>query len=732
MNNNQDSSTTQYFDADRPIECREQDLLSRRFFADAIAEQARAVPAKHGFTIAVVGEWGSGKTSVLNMVSETLEADGAACAVVRFNPWLFGSADDLVTRFFRELSAQLGQSRSEGLKDVAKALSSLGQFLAPLSPVPGTAVAVKLLDKLTNRWNKPPTLHDKRGHLRKALAASESRVVVLIDDIDRLEASETRKLMRLVRLTSDLPNVVFLLAFDRRHVARSLGDDEAEGGQYLDKIVQLNYNIPTFRETVLSGVLLPWLNELIEGRDVLQIDQEVWGRIYYEVIRRLLGNLRDVKRFLYSLPVTLDTLGQEVALADLLGLEALRVLRPSMFNTLKAHADCLVHSESGSRLLMPEDVRNSEINEELSAMLDGAEEERDVLNSVLEIIFPATQGFLGRSSYGPGWIGTWRKQRRVACEEVLRIYLQGGLEEGALQSHEIRDLMEALTDERELSRLLDTLDPQRFEGALDRLADFEKDFPVEAIPTAVPVLLNRISRLSRHTTSFLGLPPRSKARYIISRLLRRNEDPSALMDNMLEILDQVDALSQIPHLDKRRTSLAPATKGAKMFLDQEKRSPTRCSYYEARLTGIPVRTGAGLDRYDGTVRPDDVRGVDASSGFEVIGRAPHETAGEGSGLDGQPDDHLADAAELGRRRVGVRPLISLRRTEGCAGCFESSRPVVCVSASAGRWRRDGESSVVGACRRSLRCSGIWRGSMTRAGRRSGKLTEHSYLLPMEL
>ena len=113
--------------------------------------------------------------------------------------------------------------------------------------------------------------------------------------------------------------------------------------------------------------------------------------------------------------------------------------------------------------------------------------------------------------------------------------------------------------------------------------------------------------------------------------------------------------SQIPHLDKRKTSLAPATKRAKMFLAQEKRSPTRCSYYEARLTGVPVRAGEELDRYDGDVRPDDVPGVDASSGFEVVGRAPRETAGERSGLDGQPDDHLADAAELGRRRVGVRP-----------------------------------------------------------------------------
>ena len=144
--------------------------------------------------------------------------------------------------------------------------------------------------------------------------------------------------------------------------------------------------------------------------------------------------------------------------------------------------------------------------------------------------------------------------------------------------------------------------------------------------------------------------------------------PSVIEDGLLTGLDDprgepLDLMvkatlllaTPIPHLDKRKTSLAPATKRAKMFLDQEKRSQPRCSYYEARLTGIPVRAGEGHDGYDGAVRPDDVRGVDASSGFEVIGRAPRETAGERSGLDGQPDDHLADAAELGRRRVGVRP-----------------------------------------------------------------------------
>ncbi len=545
MNCDQDASVSKYFDADRPIDCREQDRLGRRPLAEAIAQQVRVVPAEHGFTIAVVGEWGSGKTSVLNMVAETLQDDATPPAILRFNPWLFGSADDLVPRFFRELSAQLGQSRSERLKDVAKALSNLGQSLAPLIPVTGTTTVANIFAKQTDHWTKPLSLHVKHDHLRAALATSDSRVVVLIDDVDRLEASETRELMRLVRLTSDLPNVVFLLAFDRRHVARSLGmgKNETEGLQYLDKIVQVNHDLPYVREAILPSTFLPWLDELIKGRDLAQIDKDVWGRVFYDVIKPLLGNLRDVKRYLYSLPVTLDTVGQEVALADLLGLEALRILRPALFDELRSHAEYLVHPESGSRLWMTEETRNREASEKLAAMMERAEGERALLDSVLEILFPATQGILGRSSYGPNWIGNWRKQRRVACEQVLGIYLQAGLDEDAIPFGEIENLVGALTDEKRLVELLDALDAKRFEAVLERLEDFEHDFPAEAATIAVPVLVNRMGRLSSDSDGMFGMPPRIKLTRLVLRLLTKVRDPVDVSTDVIVMLTRIVDLS---------------------------------------------------------------------------------------------------------------------------------------------------------------------------------------------
>ena len=403
---------------------------------------------------------------------------------------------------------------------------------------------VDLLAKLTRHATQPPSLLEKRERLRDALTRSDSRVVVLIDDIDRLEPNETRELMRLVRLTSDLPNIVFLLAFDRRRVARSLSraEDEEEGQQYLDKILQITYDLPTVHEAILPDRFFTWLEELLQGREVGQLDKPVWGRVFYEVIKPLLGNLRHVKRYLSSLPVTLDTIGPEVALADLLGMEAFRVLRPRLFEELKAHSDCLVHPTSVSQSWLPQEERHRQIKNRLKGMLERAGDDRAAVESILELLFPATQGLVGNESYGAEWSGTWRKQRRVACEEVLRIYLNAGLDDGALALSEVQDLVGALTDQNQFAQLVDALDDQRFERALERLEDYQHEFPVEAVGIAVPVLVNRMRRLSAHSTG-LHVSPQMKASRVILRLLRRIENQNALADSVDGILAKIDTLS---------------------------------------------------------------------------------------------------------------------------------------------------------------------------------------------
>ena len=547
MNSNQDISPEDYFGADQPIEGRKQDRLGRRSFAEAIARRISRAPVKQGFTIAITGEWGSGKTSMLIMVEEALLEERDDVAVLQFNPWLFEGTIALVTRFFREVGAQLGQYKFEGIGEIAKGFAELGRELAPLIPIPGTNVVAWAFAKLGSIFSsKPVSLHIRRDQLKEALSKSKKRLVVFVDDIDRLESSEIREIMRLVRLTSDLPNVVFLLAFDRRRVAGSLGDvgRDVDGQVYLEKIVQECYHLPVVREVILSETLTEHLDELIKGRDLTQLDTGVWARVLYDVIRPLLRNLRDVKRYLNPLPVTLDMVGNEVALADLLGLEAIRILRPNIFDALKAHPEYLVHSNSVALLSMSDSNRADVIKQGLQAMLKQAGDDKKILESLLEILFPATNGYLGQMSHGPNFNSTWRAKRRVASEEVLQIYLHAGLDEGVLRTRDVQDLIEALNDEAKLQTLLDDMDSQHLENALDRLLDFEHDFPLDAVPIAVPVLVNLMGRLSdAPTRGLLGVPLRSKASILVSILLRRMGNSEALLDCIPAMLKKVHTLS---------------------------------------------------------------------------------------------------------------------------------------------------------------------------------------------
>ena len=534
---------SEYFNADHPIERCSEDRLGRWVFADKVAQQLRLLPAEHGFTVALTGEWGSGKTSVLNMVAEALEDDKDKIAVLRFNPWLFNGTNDLITLFFRELSAQLGQNELWKLKKVARVFTALGQVLAPLSPVPGTTEAAKLAADKAEDWIQQPSLRGRRNQLEDALEKSDARIVVLIDDIDRLEPLEIRELMRLIRLTSDLPNIVFLLAFDRQRVAKSLDQDEVEGAKYLDKIIQINYNIPDIRKSILERHIFASLDNIIQSHELAPLDREVWQNVYYEIVRPLIRTIRDVKRYVNTLPSTFDIIGEEVALADLLGLEAVRILRPQLFDILKAHADYLVDSDSSAASRKHKEIRDKERQDAVNKMIEQAGYDTEVMKSVLNILFPEVAKSFGHGWYGPSLTSQWRAQRRVACEDVLRTYLQGGVEEGVLPLREVKDLVEALTDEEKLTQMLDGLDARAFEQALERLEDFEQDFSINAASVAVPVLANRMGRLSDHSSGMLLFSPRVKASRIIYRLVRTIDDPKSMMAIMRAVLDKVNTLS---------------------------------------------------------------------------------------------------------------------------------------------------------------------------------------------
>ena len=327
------------FHADSPIAKPEQDELGRLGLARQIAEQVRRTPAAEGFVIGLLGPWGSGKTSILNLVTTTLEDEAPGeVVVIRFNPWLFSGAEQLVTRFFSELSAALKLREGVWAKQLGGLLTAYGELLEPMGFVPVVGTGGSILGKFfkgaggyLKRRHEAPSVEAKRAELRKALASSAKRILLVLDDIDRLNDAEIRDIMRLVRLVGDFPNCIYLLAFDRERVEAALGEPAGgDGRAYLEKILQFVNEVPPARRSDLSAILVRGIQSAADAAKPGPFDLELWQNVYALGMFPLFTKMRDIRRYLNGVRLTLDTLGEEVAVVDVLALEAIRILRPDV------------------------------------------------------------------------------------------------------------------------------------------------------------------------------------------------------------------------------------------------------------------------------------------------------------------------------------------------------------------------------------------------------------------
>ena len=144
------------FSADRPIGSIEEDLLGRAPFAESLASAIKGWRGNESLAVALYGPWGSGKSSVKNMVLQTLRSAEANCPlIIEFNPWQWSGQNQLAEAFFREIGLVLGRSdgSEDGKRRAAKwrtygTYLTLGASLAkslktilPILGLPGSGIA---------------------------------------------------------------------------------------------------------------------------------------------------------------------------------------------------------------------------------------------------------------------------------------------------------------------------------------------------------------------------------------------------------------------------------------------------------------------------------------------------------------------------------------------------------------------------------------------------------------
>lgn len=339
------------YNTDRPIDSCEQDLLGRSSFAKQLGKALYEYNNNDGLVIGLYGKWGTGKTSVINMAIRELERlssdEENKPITMRFAPWNYSDKNNLISIFFQNLKTTIEYQDNEELrKKVGKALSDYSEAFDALSLLPvlgsGAAVLLKTLARAQGENLMQETDLDKtREKLERALCEVNKKIIIVIDDIDRLTNPQIRDIFQLVKQVADFPNVVYVLAMDRDVVRSALAEvHNIDGNEYLEKIIQIPFELPELRKTKLHQVFFAKLDTIVrELPGDIVWDQQYWSNVFRNCIEPYITTLRDINRVINTFQFKYGMLYQETSFEDMVGITTIEVLEPQLYKWISTNKE---------------------------------------------------------------------------------------------------------------------------------------------------------------------------------------------------------------------------------------------------------------------------------------------------------------------------------------------------------------------------------------------------------
>ena len=320
------------FERDTPIDNVEEDKFNRRIFIqDSVNKILNTDTSKGAFSFGIVSPWGTGKSSFMNFMKQNiLNNHKDECIIIDFNPWLYAHNSNLITLFFDELSKNikpLDSTLASDFVDYSKILSSIG--------TPETKLASTIVDLISPQSK----LGDKISAINNSIKQIGKKIVVFVDDIDRLDSTEIMEVLKLIRNISNFPYMYFIVAYDKEYLLNCIKEKTHDKElDYAEKVFQIEFVLPQIDKTTIKNAIYESTTKFLTEED----KEEFKKFIYHSdnaidkksVINDNITNMRDVKRIVNSFKSSYSKLKGEIDVNDLFVLEILKNKYPTVYAIL--------------------------------------------------------------------------------------------------------------------------------------------------------------------------------------------------------------------------------------------------------------------------------------------------------------------------------------------------------------------------------------------------------------
>lgn len=316
--------------------------------------------------IGVTGEWGSGKTTFLEHTKKYLDD----YVIVDFEPWGCTSANQIITEFFTSMKESLVDD-----KELTALLSKYKDTLIEADIHPTVNFLVNTF--ISNETES--SIQAMKTEVGDLIAGKDKPIVVIIDDLDRLESEEIFEVLKLIRVTANFKNITFIVAYDRKYICEMLGKKIQDADTYVEKIFHVEIALPKFDYSLLLRVLYLEIVRMT-GMDSNR-SNELWQAMHVQMkgdsqklLHKYIKNFRNVRRLANVFALNYSFMSEnskDYDIADFFWLEVLRINNQEVYNTLKLQPTKLLDTATdarGGRYFQYNKKEGDGVNEDASLM----------------------------------------------------------------------------------------------------------------------------------------------------------------------------------------------------------------------------------------------------------------------------------------------------------------------------------------------------------------------------
>jgi hypothetical protein len=325
-----------YFLSDVEIKNDVDDFLSMNEQAIKFAESVMQSADIFGLD----GPWGTGKTSFINL-AEAAWSNNSKFLVCRFEPLRFASEPNLADRLIKELTSTIQKSvyapefrlAADKYSRLIKGKAELSFFGFKLSFEPS-----------------PETVDDLLDDIDEALKRINRRVIIVIDDLDRLDAKTINNILFATKRTLNLTQATYVLCYDTE-VLTGTQEENSKAREFLEKFVTIKFSLFSDTSKICDFFRGKWKDHAFQDGSTPSDAIQQLSSIFDELANilesdkaahylPLIGNMRKAKRLINTIrlmQIEQTNLGRtDFNKHDLINLIFLHLNYPGLFRQIYA------------------------------------------------------------------------------------------------------------------------------------------------------------------------------------------------------------------------------------------------------------------------------------------------------------------------------------------------------------------------------------------------------------